>query len=350
MQSHYRGTRLPLTWGSGLEPIPASPGAFVRVGRDVQKTVAFIGFENPSSPGGISCQGTGFFMVRENGAYFVTAAHVARVLEGSPFAIRVLRDDKAILMPFTTAEWTYHSDETVDVAAMPLILDREDGYKHQYLGPNVLVSEIDATTGNPDAFDVGDFCYTVGLFRHVYGEKINLPFVHVGNLAVVPPPGERIPVFNRRTDKVDLIEAYLIESKAIDGASGSPVFVRLGFASSPQRMSKGPPRVFQYPEDALRLLGLFQGAWFAPPDPTTTTIPRGSIVPVGIGIVVPTSKILEVLDMPKLKSARDSELRKNAAQQTAVSTVPPANGENPTHREDFMRLVGAAARKQEPED
>jgi len=32
------------------------------------------------------------------------------------------------------------------------------------------------------------------------------------------------------------------------------------------------------------------------------------------------------------------------------AALPPANGENPTHREDFMRLVGAAARKPEPKD
>jgi hypothetical protein len=33
-----------------------------------------------------------------------------------------------------------------------------------------------------------------------------------------------------------------------------------------------------------------------------------------------------------------------------ASPSPPATDENPTHREDFMRLVNAAARKPEPKD
>ena len=39
--------------------------------------------------------------------------------------------------------------------------------------------------------DVGDLCYTVGLFRFIFGKKTNLPLVHSGNIALFPPLGER---------------------------------------------------------------------------------------------------------------------------------------------------------------
>ncbi len=78
-------------------------------------------------------------------------------------------------------------------------------------------------------------------------------------------------------------------------------------------------------------------------------------MPVGIGVVVPQEKILEVFEMPKLKAQRD-EAKKARRQPLAARpdsaarrASPPANDANPTHREDFMRLVNAAARKPEPE-
>jgi hypothetical protein len=65
-----------------------------------------------------------------------------------------------------------------------------------------------------------------------------------------------------------------------------------------------------------------------------------------MGIVVPYERIIEVLEMPKAKAARKEILAGRqtpaARLESVAKPVPPANGENPTHRD-------AAARKQEPE-
>ena len=49
-----------------------------------------------------------------------------------------------------------------------------------------------------------------------------------------------------------------------------------------------------------------------------------------------------------MKRERDATIAQ-VAREAALASAPPANGENPTHREDFTRLVGAAARKLERE-
>jgi hypothetical protein len=43
------------------------------------------------------------------------------------------------------------------------------------------------------ALGVGDFTYTIGLFRLMSGERRNLPIVHFGTVAMVPGD-EKIPV------------------------------------------------------------------------------------------------------------------------------------------------------------
>jgi hypothetical protein len=186
-------------------PVPGIEGFGVRITRDAQRCVAFIGFPDPSSPGGINCAGTGFFISHEGMGYFVTAAHVARTIEDSPFAVRVMRNGRAMLLENESPlKWTYHSDPTVDVAALPLLLPPELGFEHPYTSSDMLVTGD--FLGTERQIGVGDICYTVGLFRLVYGNQQNLPFVHVGNLAVMPPPGERIPVWNKTTGKRSLFD------------------------------------------------------------------------------------------------------------------------------------------------
>jgi hypothetical protein len=76
-------------------------------------------------------------------------------------------------------------------------------------------------------------------------------------------------------------------------------------------------------------------------------------VPVGMGVVVPSEKLLELILMhPKLKKHRDEVIDREYDSDAASSdfaSAPPSSDENPKHREDFTRLVGAAARKPAPE-
>jgi hypothetical protein len=206
---------------------------------------------------------------------------------------------------------------------------------------------------------VGSEVYVVGLFHYIYGQERNMPMSHTGNIALLPPEGERIPMWNSQIKQTEKVDAYLIESAAINGASGSPVFVRGSMTNIPY-VEETEDQTVLWTNVKLMLLGIFTGAWFGPPDdPVAKTVkaPPGSIVPVGVGVVVPAYQIIETMETPEMQEYRSKNRPVSfAAQQTAVSANaaparaaesqgPQANDANPTHREDFTRLLGAAARK-----
>jgi hypothetical protein len=177
--------------------------------------------------------------------------------------------------------------------------------------------------------------------------------VHTGHIALMPPAGEKIPVGNENTKATEWVEAYLVESRAINGASGSPVFARPAITFGPIKLDSGMETKALWPESEIRLLGLFQGAWFLPPDdPLRKAVQSkdGDVVPVGLGVVVPSYKIIELLEEPALADERAKRPAVGARKATVSEVAPPATDENPNHREDFRRLLGAAARKPPQED
>jgi hypothetical protein len=93
------------------------------------------------------------------------------------------------------------------------------------------------------------------------------------------------------------------------------------------------------PRKDIGLLGVWQGAWDAPPDEAHAKIIGSNVrVPIGMGVVVPCSKILEILEMPDAKEDREKTMRifeaANAASPGSALPVssPLANDKNPTHR------------------
>jgi hypothetical protein len=59
------------------------------------------------------------------------------------------------------------------------------------------------------------------------------------------------------------------------------------------------------PRDRVRLLGVWQASWEASPDEVLAAeIGKDMTVPVGMGIVVPSHRISEILEMPKVKEHR----------------------------------------------
>jgi len=304
----------------------------VYVGSSLQKIVVFIGFADPTSPTGIKCEGTGFLFAYKQQGYLLTCRHVADTLDGAPFVIRVNRGGKAVLLEANNVAWDRHPDPLVDLAAIPVLLPTSHGYDCTYLGDDTILK--------PEHFDaegigVGSLCYTFGLFHFIQGQNQNLPMVHAGNIALLPPPGERIPVHNKKTNKPDFVEAYLIESAAINGASGAPVFVRPTITVGPFKSDQGVEFRSSWPEASTRLLGVFQGAWFAPPDSAVASNVRtssGSVVPVGVGLVVPAHAIIDLLETDVMKKHREENPpQARWATLTSVSSdaAPPASNAQP---------------------
>lgn len=290
----------------------------MHLGNSFQRTVVFIGYRDAAAPSGFACGGTGFLVEHEGSGYLVTARHVAAALDGGAFAIRLNKNDRATYLDGDSVNWYTLEDSTVDIAIIPLRLSPKDGFDSLYFPTSLFITR-DVLENSP--IDVGSFVYTVGLFHFIHGNNRNLPMVHTGNIAAIPPDDERVPVWDQASQSLQQVEAYLIESRAISGASGSPVFARAEITWRDLKLDNGRSIEVTLPEAKVMLLGLFSGAWFLPPDDAlkgTVYARTTDKVPVGIGIVVPADKILEVLELPELKDLRARRQAAVAAEMTTV--------------------------------
>ena len=185
--------------------------------------------------------------------------------------------------------WVFHpSNSSVDVAILPFAPPSESDYLVYPLSEAATEDRIPKL-----GIGVGDEVFLVGLFINHTGSKRNIPIVRVGNIAGMPEE----PVQTQQ----GLMDAYLIEAISIGGFSGSPVFVHL----PPVRFREGKVKLLQ--GDYMYLLGLMHGHWILP-IPDTDMIGQDAsnreAVNTGIAIVTPVSKILEVINHPKLVEAK----------------------------------------------
>ena len=196
----------------------------------------------------------------------------------------------------------------MDIAVVEFYAPVGHPYEIAAIPESMLVNIYDVP--NED-IGIGDLCYTVGLFRFLWGKKRSLPVVHTGNISLLDTD-ELIPIRDRDDEsKVKHVEAYIVESQGISGLSGAPVFVRpsLWFtleSGVPPELRREHITTTRIPRARFYLLGLWQGSWDAPPS-EILAYDRGAniTVPVGMGLVVPTKKLLEVLNGDELKNARD---------------------------------------------
>jgi hypothetical protein len=139
---------------------------------------------------------------------------------------------------------------------------------------------------------IGDQVFIAGLFSQVQSTSQNIPIVRSGNIAMVP--NERIPF-----GTAGMIDAILIESRSIGGLSGSPVFVHEALSlevvnASGKHQLRGVGDFF--------LLGVMVGHWDLPPE---SSFLLREAVNMGISIVVPAEKILDILNRPEMVRYRE---------------------------------------------
>jgi hypothetical protein len=197
----------------------------MRVGNDARKMVVFFGIATEK---GIEYAGTGFLIAdKEDGIsmpFLVTCRHVAEPLGRiDEFFIRVNHPDgvSSAEIPFQGSGWAFHPDDTVDLAAMPLVFPNThfDAIYYNLADTGYLSSKV------TNQVACGDPISIVGLFRLHHGKKRNVPIVHSGHVAALLDVNERIPIRDRLTKLIVRAEAYLVEVQTLDGISGSPVFV-----------------------------------------------------------------------------------------------------------------------------
>ena len=343
---------MPFRLGAEIfEPSRAFPEVAVRVSSDLGKTVFFFGLPDGEPNGqGIKCIGTGFFIGYEDCRYFATVKHIAIPLAEIPFLIRInkLNGESGNIRVDGDIRWFGHPDPDVDLVIVPFDYDlRKEGFDVRYLA---------GLENLPDAkFECGDFSYTVGLFQLLAGKRRNLPVVHSGNIALLPSD-EKIPVKDwEKEGAIRQIQGYLVQSESIQGLSGAPVFARSNIELIDAPIGGGKTAPVLWPRKDIGILGVWQGAWDAKADAARAASLGAELrVPVGMGIVVPIKRLWEILEMPELKKHR-AEIKekrevKKAASLDSVFIDGSSTDDNPNHREDFTRLVGAASQKQQQDD
>jgi hypothetical protein len=347
---------------SSPRPLKRMPGV-MRVPEDLRRTVAFLGFpRKKKGSAGIECIGTAFFIVYKGDAYVVTVKHVAQSIGDAPFLLRLNRVDGGsdnVNVDLDMGDgpqitWYGHpTDETVDLAVSAFPYDlQEMGFDAKAI-PEVMLADSGKLTS--EFVGIGDVTYTVGLFRLLAGETRNLQVVHSGSIALLPSD-ERVPVQDwdqPQSGGSKYVEAFLVESQSLEGLSGSPVFVRPTVLLGGLQTG-GREHTARMGRIDLLLLGVWQGAWDAKPD-EVLAVGRGREmrVPVGMGVVVPATKLIEVLEHPKLQEHR-AELQRRREEDGVASLdsaipAPRSTEANPTHREDFNSLLEQAA-KTPPQD
>jgi hypothetical protein len=266
-------------------------GSDVRVPDEVRKCIVFVGLSVPVLPNGIqdiSYIGTAFFVSIPSSiagisfVYLVTAKHVAERLGNNLFFIRInKKDGQSLTFEAEGAKWFIHpTDGSVDAAILPWAPSLKE-FDFKAVPVNVfLTNEIIQKEG----IGVGDEVFITGLFAQVSGSNRNLPIVRMGNIAMMPD--EIIPT------KLGNIEAYLVEARSIGGLSGSPAFVR---------------KTVPIGIGGFYLLGLMHGHWEIPARKKNDLLMDDDLlgkVNMGIAIVVPAKKILEILYHPELVKMR----------------------------------------------
>ena len=276
----------------------------MRIGINPTKMVIFFGVGGPE-PNDIKYGGTGFLVTdREQGThipFLITCRHVAEHLSKyQSFITRVNQRGggaQTFTFEYGMLNWIYHPDPTVDVAgALVWILPGALDIVHGDVSEEPFLAKSDEVQW-------GDAISLIGLFRLHAGKQKNVPFVHSGHIAVLPDKSERVPIRNRVTKELDLAEVYLVEAQTLDGLSGSPVFLH-------ESVEIGVPergvarRVF----GNVRLLGVYGGSWDGEPGVVLAADRdfRGNVrVPVGVGIVTPIEKVIELIRSDGMKKGRE---------------------------------------------
>ena len=215
--------------------------------------------------------------------------------------------------------WKRHPDPSVDVAVLKQALDND--LDHFAWPTEAFVTE---KTMRDDGrkIELGDELFVAGLFWPHTGENKNIPIVRIGNVAAL----REEPVLNRAGK---LMDAYLVESRSTAGLSGSPVFIDIVAA---KHAYPGERRFVMgnFPSK-YRLIGMMHGHFEGPDAQSDLIADDGRahlLVNMGIAMVTPAEKILEVLSESSEEELKEIEAARSATHSSVLvgsSTEARAN-------------------------
>jgi hypothetical protein len=330
--------------------IADNPEHYMIIPDEIRKSVVFVCYKDKSN--NIHLAGTGFFIfiLPEDQAttilgfnYLVTAKHVligiGRKSIDQKVYLRVnLVSGGSTLVACDLADWKYHPEDPSVDAAILAWMPPQDQVEFRTLPHTMFATEQVIKQNN---IGIGDEVFIAGLFVNHFGKAKNLPIIRTGNIALMPE--ERIAVKDFGS-----IEAYLIEARSIGGLSGSPVFVHL-YGTRPTATGTellGGSKFF--------LLGLMHGHWDLPvvnQDLVVQDTLRNESVNMGIAIVVPGDKIMEIANQPDFKDARDKAIQAYRKGQLPTADEIEQGGiiEQGFTKSDFEEALKKVSRPDQPQ-
>jgi len=279
----------------------------------IRKTVGFltVAFRNGVVQGGVI--GTCFFVGVPDDRigkdrvfiYLVTNRHVAQpgIDVGSPYQVQATFLRMNLVTPAGGTQsvqgqislndrvhWFFPSDESVDLAILPLALDAKK-YAYLNIPASMLVSTEQLKSGE---VGVGDPVIFAGYFSNFPGQARMEPIVRQGVIAMLPE--ESLDTTLHKKGRIVLADLH-----AFHGNSGSPVFVNLG----------GMHRGGLYVGDRPLLLGIISGYY---PESAGFSVPAATILTgevrdnSGIATIVPSEELTKLLYSPMVRANRDEEV------------------------------------------
>jgi hypothetical protein len=306
----------------------------MRIADRLLKSVGFVSRYDPDQP--LKFGGTAFIVGVKMDAnahlvHLVTAKHVAEAIEPAEAVIAMnAKDGEPRFLRTGEQQWFYHPTEkdSVDVAVIPLGSTNIDLYDIAFIPEAIF-----ATEERIAEYDIGlgDETIIVGLFTPFIGVTQVSPIVRTGNIAMMPR--DRVPIKD-----FGPMEVYLAEGRSIGGLSGSPVFVR-NTVKTPMQSAQGVSHLYGLGDG--HLLGLAHGHWDLPVE--FSAAEKAEAVNMGVLIVVPAKKILEVLYHPELVAMRKEHYDKS--KNPSSSTTADSAFSKPFTKEDFEAALKKATRR-----
>lgn len=304
------------------------PTGMPRIPDEVLDSVFFMYRQTDDADQGINACGTGFLVAYPsehhslNGLlHFYVVSNVHVVIDAP--VVRINRRDGST-QSFGNDSDEWEKDEHTDVAVLPLEINWPE-YELHFLGRDFFndkdfVKEFD--------IGLGDDVFMVGYFQDHGGiQERNTPFVRFGHISMVPPNMDG-------QHKKDI--SYCVDMRSRAGFSGSPVFVYRTPGSNIKEGVETRQGDF-YTPGFMRLLGIDWGSF-----PEIWKI-DGKMVNAegisGLAVVTPAWDILRVLDREvfvKQRKEAEKHMSSPTIQEDSVGE------DSPSHKEDFIRLLGEA--------
>lgn len=285
--------------------------------------------------------GTGFFVSvpsEVEGQMYIHAVTNWHVAVKNGFSVlRVNRlDGTPEIFDAGPEDWIF--DPKLDIAVLPMALNPEV-HSFKAVPASMLATEewVNAAEVGP-----GDDIFMVGRFVDHDGGPINSPSVRFGNISTKPTPVEQ--------PNGKMAPSYCLDMHSRTGYSGSPVFV---FRTMGQDLTAQNVIGVGGASTFLTVLGIhyaqFPEAWEIaegrrnPQQASSVPLVTEGKYVVGLSgmtLALPAWRIMDVLNLPKLKTAREANdkiLRMNRSYATPVAEVALPEAEIAERRDAGLR-------------